>query len=397
MIHKVLYVHYQRSERDGSFVHTREFEAAFGEICNKKKIEFKVVSPPLLTPSDAGPSLWARIKSKLSRFYIRDFKALVVQLMSYQGELDMLRSEKPDVVLTRYNHARASLSILWACRQLKIPVVIELNSPHRDSDKVRYYRLPYFLKLFSPSHALSLANGLFAVSNEISEPLQRFAQAGQPVRTIPNGVDIKRFDPSLSPRPVRQKFGIPDGAVVFGFVGSFAPWHGIDLLVDAFSTLLKEKLAVHLLLVGQTNPQWQSQIDRLATPELAPHVSITGFVRPEDIPPYLAAMDVTTLPNQADYCSPLKLFEYMAMARPTVSVNIRPVAATLEDNKEGLLFPVGDVIALTNHMRLLATDSERRRSLGEASRARVQHEFTWRHNAEHIFLLLNDVYTKAHA
>lgn len=396
MIRKVLYVHYQRSERDGSYVHTREFEAAFRELSDEKGISFRVVSPPLLDHDiNAEPSLWARAKSKLSRFYIRDIKALLMQSMAYRRELSMLRVEKPDVVLTRYNNAQASLSILWACRRLGIPVVIELNSPNRDSDKVRYYRLPFFVKLFSPGHALALADGLFAVSDEISAPLRKTVDAGKPVVTIPNGVDIKRFDPALSPFPVRQKLGIPEDRVVFGFVGSFAPWHGVDLLIDAFCTLLKESLPVHLLLVGQTNPQWQNQIDRLSSTELAPHVSLAGFVSPHDIPPYLAAMDVTMLPNQADYCSPLKLFEYMAMARPTVSVNIKPVAVTMENNKEGLLFPVGDLAALTKHMRDLATHSEKRRTLGAAARVRMQQEFTWRHNAERIFSLLEHAYARA--
>lgn len=397
MIRKVLYFHYQRSERDGSFVHTQEFEAAFQGLCNDKGITFKVISPELVPyPGDAQPGLLARLKSRLSRLYLRDFRTLLRQFRNYYKELAVLREEKPDVVLTRYNHGNGTLAILWACRKLDIPVVIELNSPNRDSDQgARYLRLPFFVELFSARHALSLANGLFAVSDEISMPLRQQASANQPVVTIPNGVDIKRFDPALSPAPIRQRLGIPADRVVFGFVGSFAPWHGVDFLIDAFSVLLREGLPVHLLLVGQTNALWQAQFDRLATPELASHVSLAGFVPPNDIPPYLAAMDITTLPNQAGYCSPLKLFEYMAMARPPVSVNTGPVAATMADGKEGLLFPAGDVNAMVDRMRDLTVHPERRHALGDAARVRMEQEFTWRHNAERIFALLEDAYSKA--
>lgn len=398
MIRKVLYFHYQRSERDGSYVHTKEFEAAFQTLCDEKGIAFKVFSPPLVKHSGDGiPGTWARLKSALARLYLRDIKILLLQVRNYYKELAILRREKPDVVLTRYNHGNASLAILWACRRLKIPVVIELNSPNRDSDQgARYLRLPGLVELFSARHALSLANGLFAVSDEISAPLRKQATAGQPVVTIPNGVDIKRFDPSLSPLPVRNKLGIPEDRVVFGFVGSFAPWHGLDFLIDAFSVLLKEGLPVHLLLVGQTNPMWQAQLDRLNTPELVRHVSLAGFVPPDEIPPYLAAMDITTLPNQAGYCSPLKLFEYMAMARPPVSVDTAPVAATMVDGKEGLLFPAGDVNALIDRMRDLTTHRERRLALGAAARVRMEKDFTWTHNAERIFALLDESYRKAH-
>lgn len=397
MIRKVLYFHYQRSERDGSFVHTKEFEAAFRGICEPRGIAFKVYSPPLVVPKAGSPDgFFSRIKSKLARFYLRDVKIILKQVRNYFHELAILEREKPDAVLTRYNHGNATLAILWACRRKGIPVVIELNSPNRDSDQGAPYRqLPFFLKLFSARHALSLADGLFAVSDEISAPLRPYATAGQPVVTIPNGVDTQRFDPATVPaQPIRQRLGIADDRVVFGFVGSFAPWHGVDFLVDAFSVLLKEGLPVHLLLVGQTNPLWQAQVDRLKSPELAPHVSLAGFVPPKDIPQYLAAMDVTTLPNQAGYCSPLKLFEYMAMARPPVSVNTRPVAATMVDGKEGLLFPAGDVEALTSHMRDLTLHPDKRRALGAAARTRMEEEFTWRHNAERIFSLLEQAVAK---
>lgn len=395
MIRKVLYFHYQRSERDGSFVHTREFESAFRKLCGEKGIVFKVVAPQMLPHGgDESSGFLSRLKRKLARFYLRDFRTALLQIGRFYTELNILRTERPDIVLTRYNHANATLAILWACRRLAIPVVIELNSPNRDSDQGTYYRLPFFLRLFSAQHALSLADGLFAVSDEIKEPLRQSAGNDKPVITIPNGVDIQRFDPTLSPITIRRKFGIPDGRVVFGFVGSFAPWHGVDFLIDAFSVLLKEGLPVHLLLVGQTNPLWQAQIARLRSPELSSYVSLAGFVPPSDIPDYLAAMDVTTLPNQASYCSPLKLFEYMAMARPTVSVNTAPVAATMTDGKEGLLFPAGDVVALTDRMRNLAVNPEHRRTLGAAARTRMEEEFTWRHNAERVFALLEQAYAR---
>ncbi len=391
MIRKVLYFHYQRSERDGSFVHTQEFEAAFRKLCAGKGIVFKVFSPPMSDHiGDDQGGLLARLKNRLARFYLRDVKTLLLQLGNFYRELAILRDERPDVVLTRYNHANATLAILWACRRLHIPVVVELNSPNRDSDRGLYRRLPFFLRLFSAQHALSLADGLFAVSEEISAPLRQQAGDGTPVATIPNGVDIERFDPCLSPSIIRKRFGIPEERVVFGFVGSFAPWHGVDLLIDAFSVLLAEGLPVHLLLVGQTNPLWKKQIARLKNPGLSAHVTLAGFVPPGDIPPYLAAMDVTTLPNQASYCSPLKLFEYMAMARPTVSVDTPPIAATLLDGQEGLLFPPGDVHALIGHMRQLAGDPQRRQTLGKAARARMEREFTWHHNAERVFSLLEE-------
>lgn len=392
---KILYVHYQRSERDGSYVHTREFETAFGAVCRERGIIFGMLSPRLVSHGGSGDkNTLQRLKHWLAQHYLRDIKLFLQQVSRTFGEWKMLRRERPDIVLTRYDGK--TLSILWACRLAGIPSVIEINSPDRDEESDIYRHLPILSRLFTNRHALELAQGAFAVSDLLAQPLRAHAR-GKTVATISNGVDIVRFNPAIPASTIRRHLGIDEQATVIGFVGSFAPWHGLDLLVDAFSKLLPEFPHAHLLLVGQPNPKWQALLDRLDAPELAPHASIVGFVAPADIPPYLAAMDITTLPNTAYYCSPLKLFEYMAMARPSVCVDTPPVADTIHDEHEGLLFPQNDLPALENALRRLLRDAGLRHRLGSASRARAEREYTWRHNALQVFDLLQNALARASA
>ncbi|CAG1010625.1 Spore coat protein SA [Burkholderiales bacterium] len=392
---KVLYFHYQRSKRDGSFVHTREFEAAFGGLCREQGIGFAVYAPPAIDPEEGRPTVLGRLRQTLAQWYLRDFKVLLAQWRAMFREREILRRERPDVVLTRFDDT--TLSILWACRSEAIPVVLEINAPIKDELDDAYRQLPWFKNLYSNQHALALAGGAFTVSEEISAPLRVGLSPAKPVWTIPNGVDISRFDPSISGDALRARYGIGPDRVVLGFVGSFAPWHGLDFLADAFDTLLAEQLPVHLLLVGQANARWQPLIDRLRAARVGEHVTMAGFVKPVDIPPLLAAMDITVLPNAARYCSPLKLFEYMAMAKPTVAAATPPVAATLVHGVEGLLFEPGDRGAFTVELRRLVLDRSLREDLGAAARRRMMHEFTWRHNAERVLELLQSVLAQASA
>lgn len=395
MIKKILYVHYQRAERDGSFVHTREFEAAFRKLCAAKGIQLRVLAPTLLSSPQALSkklSFLGRVKRKLGQYYLRDIKVFVVQVWRLYREWRYLARERPDIVLTRFDDN--TLSILWACRWLGVPSVIEVNGPERDEISMDYRQMPFFKKLFTNRHALELADGAFTVSEQLSAPMRAVCGA-KPVMTIPNGVDIERFDPAIPGAEIRRRLGIAGDTVVHGYIGSFAPWHGLDLLVDAFAHLLKEHPSIHLLLVGQANAQWQELLDRLAGPELTSHITVTGFVPPQNIPPYLAAMDITVLPNSAYYCSPLKLFEYMAMAKPTVAVGTSPVATTLQDGEEGLLFRQGNVDALTAALGRLTDDRELRARIGAAARRRVERDYTWRHNAGQVFGLLEEVHRQS--
>ncbi len=388
MISKVMYFHYQRSLRDGSHVHTEEFESAFRRLCAARNIAFSVVAPTLETGIAGPESVASKVRHFLAKMYLRDFNVLLSQWRRARVEQAILKEERPDIVLTRFDDS--TLSILWACKREKIPVVIEVNAPD-DENSGQYRRLAWFKRLFSNAHAIQLSDGGFAVSDQVADPIRPFALGLKPFVTIPNGVDVQRFRPDISGSVVRLRHAIPQDLVVLGFVGSFAPWHGLDMLVEAVTHLLKENLPVHLLLVGQTNPKWQALIDQVRRPGLEQYVTLSGFVAPQDIPSYIAAMDITVLPNAADYCSPLKLFEYMAMARPTVAVGIAPVAAMLANGVEGALFPKGNVDALTARLRELVVDREVRQRLGSAARSRMEKEFTWRHNAERVFGLLERV------
>ncbi len=390
MIIKILYIHYQRSERDGSYVHTREFEVAFRSLCEAKRAGFMVVAPPLVSTAPSSPGLLGRLRRRLARYYLREIKTLLVQLWRAMKEWRILAQERPDIVLTRFNGE--SLSILWACRWLDIPVVIEINAPDRVELSKHYRLLPGLTSLFTNHHALKLAAGAFAVSDQLARPLRQQDRAGKPIMTIPNGVDIERFRPDRSGTEVRRKFGIAEDRIVIGFVGSFAPWHGLDILVTAFAEVLRRNPRTHLLLVGQPGIEWQTLLDRIRAPELSPHITVSGFVPSEQIPSYLAAMDIAVLPNSAHYCSPLKLFEYLAMARPTVAVATAPVAAILKDGEEGLLFRQGDVEGLTRALLRLSADKALRTKLGAAARRRMEQDYTWRQNAERVYTLLEQAY-----
>lgn len=391
---RVVYAHYQKFERDGSYVHVTKFSEEFGGICKEKGIEFIVMAPPLVTGVPGHKTSFIdRLKSRLARFYISDIKAFLVQSKRMLAERRQLKELKPDLVLTRFDYN--TFSIIWACRSLNIPVVVEINSPDHEEREAEYLRVPGAEHFFSSTRALSLCHGGFAVSNVLTEEYRVESTKGLPIHSIPNGVTIEQFDPELSGAPVREQFGIGEDEVVIGFVGSFAPWHRMDMLFDSFSHLVKEGYNVRLLLVGQVKPESEESVQRANQPDIKERVTFAGFVPSNDIDKFLAAMDITVLQNSAYYCSPLKMFEYMAMETAVLALATEPVKEMLEDGEEGLLFPPGDGEEMTQALTRLVQDKELRERLGKAARARMAKEFTWRHNAEKVYDLLDEVYQKS--
>jgi len=373
------------------------FSREFGRLCGEAGIAFNVLEPSVVDGGGASrPSYLQRIKTSIARYFISDIKALMVQWLQMRKERRQLLALNADVVLTRYDWN--TLSIIWAARSLNIPVVIELNSPDEEDRGLKFYRLPGMTHFFSTKRALQLSDGAFAVSEALAKAFRpELEAADKPVHSIPNGVCLEQFTPKLGGPSVRFDLGIDDEKVVIGFVGSFAPWHGLDLLFEAFARLLVENANVHLLLVGQPRADSGAWLERAAAADIAPSITFAGHVPATEVSQYLAAMDITVLPNSAWYCSPLKVFEYMAMATAIVAVATEPVREMLNDRRDAALFEEGSVDELFGALKQLASDPVLRKSYGEAARVRVAGDYTWGENARRVFELLQTVEKKKKA
>src|SRR5208337_2471038 len=98
----------------------------------------------------------------------------------------------------------------------------------------------------------------------------------------------------------------------------FREWHGIDLLLRcvARSPLLRERVCVVLVGKGQALSGLKGLASQLG---LKDQVRFTGAVPHDQVPSYLAAIDVALIPRAVEYASPLKLFEYMAAGKAIVA------------------------------------------------------------------------------
>lgn len=392
MIKKVLYVHYLNTPKDGANTHVTEFRKSFGKICERDGIEFKTIAPEPSLGIHKPPSKLKIVKDWIGKFWIRDIKIILEQYKHYRVEKAILEREKPDIVLARWN-AR-NVSIFYAARSLGIPVCVEINgSDTEKSDGDFFIRFPPVERALKNRNLVRLVDGAFVVSGVLQKEIKDQIDFEKDIRVIPNGVDVNRFEENISGQAIREKLGISEDKVVVGYIGTFAPWHRLDKLLEIYQDLSKKYDNIHILLIGETYPHAQGLIKLVEEKGLKQHVTFTGHVDMQQVPNYVAAMDIAVLPHTAYYCSPLKLFEYMALKRAIVSIGTEPVKEMMSEN-EGITFKPGDMQSMENAIERLIDNAELRKQLGENARERIKNEFTWDINAEKVYGLLKDTYTR---
>lgn len=212
-----------------------------------------------------------------------------------------------------------------------------------------------------------------------------YVEHGVPLDRIlvwPNAVDLDRF--AIRPRARdRIRTSLPFGrtATLVAYSGGLYEKKGIRTVLDA-ARLVPE---ADFLLVGgwpQDVARWQAEYQGL------PNLHFQGFVNNAELGAWLAAADILVLPASASdpdaaHTSPLKLFEYMASARPIVASAVPALAAVLADETDALLVPPDDAPALAAAVRRIQGDTALAARLAKRARARAA-DFTWDKRVEAI-------------
>ena len=262
----------------------------------------------------------------------------ISELITYFSVNSFIKKIRPDFCFVRNS------SFLRGCIRSKTPTFYEV---HNNILHHRWRVIDFFLKkmLISSSKSSYLIKFI-----SISDSLKNYwvSQDVPNTKTVAlhSGFNTVEYENPLSKSEARILTSLPIGAKIALYTGSLSE----DRKIENILFLAKQNKDVLFLIIGGADKQINYYKD-LSNDQNIINIKFLGYVNHANIPDYLFSADIllalwsSKVPT-INYCSPLKLFEYMASGRLILAHGFPTINEVLRDGVNAYITNPNDL----NHL-----------------------------------------------
>ncbi len=363
----------------------------------KRGLSIDIIAPekPLLVDESARS-----IIIRPDNFYrnIHEMSLLFYNRLVLDIGMKALKMKPPDAVYARY--ALDSFVPVTISNKLGVPLILEYNGSEVWIKKHwgTSLKLPGIAKKIE-DYVLQSADMITVVSKPLKDELLERGIDENRILVNPNAVNPDTFNPDRFSddeiNDLKSSLGIPGGTLVAGFIGTFSPWHGVEVLAKAIPLALKNNSRLHFLLIGG-GPLINRMKDQLRISDVLNRVTFSGLIPQDEAPKYLMCSDFFLSPHVPNpdrtpfFGSPTKLFEYMALGKGIIASDLDQLGEILEHEVTALLVKPGNAGELATAIGRLCDNMELRGKLGEAAKRKALENHTW---DAHVGRILDHLYS----
>jgi glycosyltransferase involved in cell wall biosynthesis len=228
------------------------------------------------------------------------------------------------------------------------------------------------------------ADDLICVSHHTrEEAIARYGAPADKTHAIYNAVSEERFkrpDPTLL-RRFRRALASDEERLVL-YVGRLDPEKGVEILLQAFASVLGEHLRAKLILAGSGTLEEElrkKSIDWGADKATA----FAGYVQGEALNYLYHCADVLAVPSLYEPFGIVAL-EGMICGAAVVASDTGGLSEILRGGRDGLLVKPGSVADWSRALIALLSDAQVRRKFAENGQRKAQRVYSWKRVAEAV-------------
>lgn len=315
----------------------------------------------------------------------------------------LLARERPELVQVQNLYPFLSPSILLACRDAGVPVVMRCpnyrlfcpSGLHLREGRIcddclgpgrEWHCLRHNCEGSWPKSAgYAVRNAVARTTGMITEHVARFIVLSkfQMQRFIAAGIPASRLAvlPNVAPVPATAPPAPPRDGVV-AYIGRLSREKGIGELVEAARRLPHVRFAA----AGSVSPDVQAIV--AAAPE---NFRLLGFVSGAALDRLMEESRMVVSPSLCFEGFPNAIVRAMGHARPVVATRLGGVPEIVADGETGLLCDPADAAALATCIRRLWDDPAACEAMGAAGRERASREYS----EERVYGVLMEIYADA--
>jgi glycosyltransferase involved in cell wall biosynthesis len=235
---------------------------------------------------------------------------------------------------------------------------------------------------------LNHADAVIVASKATYKEACKIIKESSKVHLLPNGVDTKRFNPSLDGSYVRRKLGLEERAVVFS-LRAHEPKYGLEYLIRAAPMVIRKNKDV-VFVIGSDGPL-KSFHEWLATKlGVRENMIFTGRLSYSEVPYYYAMSDIVVVPSLQEAFG-LVVSEAMACAKPVIGTEVGGIPDQIINGYNGFLVPPRKPEQIAEKILWLLDHPQESRQMGINGRKVVEEKFCIDRRIKQLIALYEDL------
>lgn len=245
-------------------------------------------------------------------------RKIVLDIYLFVKAIQMLKKNRYDVL---HSHEEAGFFATYLAKKYQVLHLYDMHSSlPQQLRNFRFTSSKLIKTVFDKLEASTIDNAAAVIT--ICPELHSYVKERFPAKhnvLIENVADNSiifdtRPDAAAIAKGIRS-----NGEKVILYAGTFEPYQGIDLLIEASPQVLARQKNVRFVLVGGKPEQVEHYKDKARQLHVQDKFLFTGSVLPHEVPVYVDTCDVLVSPRIEGTNTPLKIYSYLRSGKPIVA------------------------------------------------------------------------------
>ncbi len=265
---------------------------------------------------------------------------------------------------------------VWLKKMFRCRMIYDMDSCI--SDQLRYtgfFRARPLLRFAESLERMAMRNSEFVltVCQALSDEVRVRCPSVRIVQIEDAPLESAFHEDADGARRLRRELGLGEMPVVL-YTGNFESYQGIDLLLQAFARVSRQRNGIACVLVGGEPDQVEQKKKTAASLNLGASCVFTGKRPMAEMPTFLSLASVLVSPRTDGTNTALKVYTYMQSGKPIVATRLATHTQVLDDECAILVGPGPDELA--EGILLALGSPESAGALGRVARDRLEQQYS---------------------